>query len=220
MSTMPATSAKLDLQCLLLAKAGELQRLVEQKIPARFKSRITAEDVLQEVWISAFRSYDDFRPDGPGAFERWLMAIINRRMADAIRSAGARKRGGDRCVFHGGTSAPRSWADLFAKLSANGRTPSGELSAQEASQAIQIALSSLSEGRRQAVCLRLLEGRSREEVAQAMQRRGVEVTRLVRLGLRDLRRRLRHAGRFFSDTKSSADYGLATDASPEKSSDM
>jgi RNA polymerase sigma factor (sigma-70 family) len=215
MHTIPASSSKPDLQCLLLARAGGLRRLVEQKIPARFKSVIAADDVLQDVWISAFRSFGEFRPEEPGAFDHWLLAIVNRRLADTIRSASARKRGGACHVLHAGGSEPVSWTDLFARLSTNGRTPSGEASAQEATLAVQIALGGLSDARRQAVCLRLIEGRSREEVALAMQKSGAEVSRLIRQGLRDLRQSLRHAGRFFSDTKSSVDCGLATESSED-----
>ncbi|HVP12018.1 MAG TPA: RNA polymerase sigma factor [Phycisphaerae bacterium] len=219
MDRAPTSLDLTEVQHLLLERAGDLRRFVDQKIPPRFKSAIAAEDVLQEVWISAFRTFGDYRPGEPGGLDGWLRAIARRRLADALRSAGALKRGGAACLFHGGTSSPTSWADLFAQVSSNEKTPSGEISAQEAANALQIALASLPEQRRQAVYLRLVEGRPREEVAQAIQKAGITVDRLVRQGLRDLRQRLRHASRFFTDSKTATERRPNPKVSPN-SSDM
>lgn len=193
---------------MLLERAEELRHFIIQKIPAKFKSSIPIEDALQEVWISAFRTFSDYRPGEPAGFDGWLRAIVNRKLADMMRSANALKRGGAWKGSPGGNRAALSFSRVFTQLFANGKTPSGELSEQEAAHAVQIALGALPELCRQAVHMRLIEGRSREEVAQAIQRSSVTVDRLVHRGLYALRRHLRHANRFFTDSGSSADQSL------------
>ena len=219
MNKTSAQPAESELQNLLLERAEGLRHVVSKKIPARYRSLVAAEDVLQDVWISAFRTFSDFRQDEPAAFDHWLKAIVNRRLADAIRSAGALKRGGAESLFHDNRNQARSWADLFAQVSGNEKTPSREMSSQEAANALRIALSSLPEPRRRVIYMRHIEGRSREEIAKAMHKTDAMVGYLLRCGLHDLRQRLRNASRFFSDTRSSADQGLEADA-PTSGTDL
>jgi RNA polymerase sigma-70 factor (subfamily 1) len=211
MNKTSARSADLELQHLLLERAEGLRQVVSKKIPARFRSLVAAEDVLQDVWISAFRTFSDFRQDEPAAFDHWLKAIVNHKLADAIRSAGALKRGGSQSLFHDNKTLARSWADLFAHISGHEKTPSREMSSREAANALRIALGSLPKLRRRVVYMRHIEGRSREEIARAMRKSDAMIGYLLRRGLDDLRHCLRHASRFFSDTRSSADHGLGTD---------
>jgi RNA polymerase sigma factor (sigma-70 family) len=219
MKRVSATSNAEDLQHLLLERARNLRHAIAQKIPARFKSSITVEDVLQEVWISAFRTFPDYRPGEPGEFDAWLRVIVNRRLADMMRSAGALKRRATGNGSPGGSGPPVSFSGIFAQLFANEKTPSGEISEQEAADAVRVAMGALPEPCRQVVYMRLIEGRSREEVAQAIQRSSVTVNRLIHSGLCILRRHLRHANRFFSDSKSSADHALGADP-PANGSDV
>jgi RNA polymerase sigma-70 factor (ECF subfamily) len=211
MKETSAQSADLELQQMLLERAEGLRQVVSKKIPARFRSLVAAEDVLQDVWISAFRTFSDFRQGEPAAFDHWLKAIVNRRLADAIRSAGALKRGGDQLLFHDDRTRARSWADLFSHVSGHEKTPSREMSSREATNALRIALGRLPEPQRRVVYMRHIEGRSREEIAKTMQKSDAAIGSLLRRGLHDLRQCLRHASRFFSDTRSSADQGLEAD---------
>jgi RNA polymerase sigma factor (sigma-70 family) len=90
--------------------------------------------------------------------------------------------------------------ELLDCLAAKQRTPSREVSVKEATHAVRIALSSLPEKRRQAIWMRHIEGKSLAEIAQAMRKTNPAVNSLLFNGLRQLRRRLGCADRFFSDS--------------------
>ena len=78
-----------------------------------------------------------------------------------------------------GASQSHSAVDLVNMLSAGSHTPSGSVAGHEAVRAVQQAISDLPEDCRQAVQLRLLEGKSLDEVASAMDRSPRAVQGLV-----------------------------------------
>ena len=57
---------------------------------------LVIDDILQEVWIAAYRTITGFQPAGPGAVDRWLITITHSKLVDAVRYARRAKRGGDR----------------------------------------------------------------------------------------------------------------------------
>ena len=190
---------------MLMQRAEGLRSILARKIPKRFRALIAVEDILQDVWIAAFRARTDFRPTDPGAFDRWLMVLTSRRLADALRTVGAMKRGGLQHILREGEYRRTSLADVFGRFASPDRTPSREVSAREAAHAVQIALSCLPEPRRRAVHMRYIEGRSRAEIARRMHKTDSAVNSLLYHGLRDLRERLGDACQFLSDGGSSAD---------------
>ena len=201
---------ELGLHELLMQRADELSSFVAVRIPKHLQGRIQVEDVLQEIWISAFRTFEGFRSDGPASFDRWLTAIAQRRLADFLRRVGSARRGGAECTMQGQAAKGSSFVNLFNFLASPGKTPSREIAAQEAARAVQIALGGLAEPRRQAIYMRHIEGRSRHEIARAMDKSDAAVNSLIYKGLRELRVRLGHACRFFSDVAS--DCGTSPDS--------
>jgi RNA polymerase sigma factor (sigma-70 family) len=193
----------MTLQAELLARAETLRRYIQGKIPARFRAVIPAEDVLQEVWIAALRSFSRFRPGRPDALDRWLMGITNHKLLDALKAAGRLKRGGGAPLAHGAGNRRTSLADLFARVASPGKTPSRDVAAHEAAHAVQIALSRLPDDRRRAIQLRYLEERPRSEIAREMGRSAAAVNSLLFNGLRELRAGIGDIARFFSDARSS-----------------
>jgi len=191
------------LQAELLARAEALRQYVQAKIPAKFRAVIPAEDVLQEVWIAALRSFSKFEPGRPDAFDRWLMGITNHKLLDALKAAGRLKRGGGARIAHAADNRRTSLTDLFARVASPGKTPSRDVAASEAAHAVQIALSRLPDDRRRAIQMRYLEERSRPEIAREMERSEAAVNSLLFNGLRDLRARIGDVARFFSDARSS-----------------
>jgi RNA polymerase sigma-70 factor (subfamily 1) len=202
MSSEPKSTSEPDLHELLMQRADKLSCYVAGRIRKRFQGLILVEDVLQEIWISAFRTFAGFRPHGPGSFDRWLTAIAQRRLADLLRRLNSVKRGGAECILQGHAANGSSFVDLFHRLASPGKTPSREIAAQEAARAVQIALGGLAEPRRRAIYMRYIEGRSRQEIARAMDKSDAAVSSLLYQGLRELRERLGHACRFFSDAAS------------------
>ena len=165
---------------------------------------MSADDILQETWIAAFRHVGSFRANRPDAFDRWITVIAERKLIDACKGARRLKRGSTQRAAQPKPHQTTSWMDLFSYVASQERTPSRVMSAKEAQCAVQVALSSLPEDRRRAVWMRHIEGRSVAETAEAMKKTPAAVTSLVFNGLRQLGRQLGQAAKFFSDAPDDA----------------
>src|SRR3954470_5863567 len=76
----------LALKRLLLAHGGPLRTRIARGVPARVRSLLAPEDILQETFAEAFRTIGGFEPEGKDAFYRWLSTIADHRLLDAIRA--------------------------------------------------------------------------------------------------------------------------------------
>jgi RNA polymerase sigma-70 factor (ECF subfamily) len=191
------------LHVALLSRVGSLRRYIASKIPPRLCSVTSPDDILQEVWIAAYRTFPRRELDGSDVLDRWLRTVVNRKLIDAIRTARRLKRGGDRQLMRDAAAPLTSFSGLFERLQSPHRTPSTELAAIETSHAVLISLHGLSSARRQAIKMRFMEGLSRKEIAQRMGRSEAAVSGLLFHGLRQLRGMLGDAAKYFSDTGSS-----------------
>ncbi len=202
MAAPGSTVSSVTLHAALLPRIRELRHYVERNIPRRFRRTISADDVLQEVWVAAYRALADFRPEGPNAVERWLTTIASRKLIDALRAARCLKRaGGDR--ERGPDARLTSCSHLFDHLCSPERTPSRTIQATEAGHTVLILLNMLNEPRRQAVKLHYIDGRSRAEVARELGKTEAAVNSLLFHGLRQLRDLLGNPAKYFTDARSS-----------------
>lgn len=188
---------------VLLSRAEALRRFVERKIPGRFRGVLCAEDVLQEVWIAAFQT----APAEIRDVDRWLTTLTHSKLVDALRTVRALKRGGNQRPVVNAAQRQSSFEDLFSRLGARQKTPSREVSAQEARHAVQVALSRLPDDRRRAVHLRHIEGHSRKEIAGIMHTTEAAVNSLLYRGLIELRGHVGEAAKFLSDARSTETRG-------------
>lgn len=181
---------------IIFEHADRLHRYVSKRIPSRYQSVISTDDILQDVWLAAFQDIKSFQPDGPRAMERWLTRIAQRKLINALRFARAKKRDGTRrsVVAH----LHSSYLDLFATIAAAQRTPSSEDAAREAIYAVKSGLNTLPETYRTAVKLYYIDHRSRAEIALSMGLSDSAVNSLLYRGLQKLRGELGHAGNYFS----------------------
>jgi RNA polymerase sigma factor (sigma-70 family) len=196
------TSARIDvlsLQQALMARAPGLRCWLAEKIPAHLQGAISVDDLLQEIWIAAFRGLPTFRPDASDSLDRWLTCIAQRIVINAIKSAGRLKRGGAKGAAFQPPDRASSLADLFANVASPTRSPSREAAAGEAVDAVQIALARLPSARRQAIWMRYIEGRSCLAISRAMNRTPGAVNGLLFHGLRQMQSYLGDAEKFFSD---------------------
>jgi RNA polymerase sigma-70 factor (ECF subfamily) len=192
-----------SLQAHLTASAPALSRYIQAKIPRELAALIAVDDVLQEIWIAAFRGIATFRPAGPDALDRWLITIANRKLIDQLKGARRLKRGGAVQILQGWQHPRTSFLGLLERVCSAGRTPSSDASVREASRFLDRALRELPDNRRQALTLRYIEGRPPQEIAELMNKSESAVNSLLYHGLRDLRHRLGAAARYFSDAPSS-----------------
>ena len=156
------------LTSVVMRQTEPLHAYVSRRIPADLRSWLGVEDVLQEVWSSAFRAWAHVRLTGPNCVERWLMTITKRKLVDALRMARRLKRGGAAVTLRSTFSRASTHMDLFCRVTSAERTPSSTEAAAEAVTAIQVALRSLSPSHRRAVTLTQIEGRSDAAAAELM----------------------------------------------------
>ena len=187
-----------DLTILLMERADPLSAFVERKMPADVRRVIDPEDILQNVWVAAFRTISNFTPDGPNSFDKWLTKITENRIIDAIREVRRLKRGGGHRIEHEAGRRTASYLDLFGRVTSKQRTPSSEDAANEAVHAVQIALCTLPDDYRCAITMYHIDHQSRAEVAEAMGKTDPAINSLLYRGLQMLRGRLGPSGKFFS----------------------
>jgi RNA polymerase sigma-70 factor (ECF subfamily) len=187
----------------LLVELAKVRTYVQRKIPVRLRAQISPDDILQEVWVAAYRGFSTFVPKGPRAMERWLTVIAKRTIANATKGARRLKRGGHLRQVDNVDRRCTSFADLFAHVTGPTRTPSSEFNVIERGHAVGMALNRLSNDQRQAVYMRYIEGKSRQEIADALGKTVRAVHGLVQRGLRQLRSHLGDAEKYFSDARSS-----------------
>ncbi|MCC6360061.1 MAG: sigma-70 family RNA polymerase sigma factor [Phycisphaerales bacterium] len=166
-------------------------------VPPRLRSVISADDVLQETWIEAFRSAGTFRETDATSFDRWIRTLISHRAASAIRLATRLKRGGGfrRVEWNDAKSV----CSLLEFLAIEGcRSPSSDVALRDASEAVRVSMARLSEERRRAIELVVLGGKSNAEAGAIMGRSAESVRGLVYHGCIQLRQYLGSASRYLS----------------------
>lgn len=189
------------LQQQLMRRAEDLRHYIAQRIPPNLISDILPDDVLQDAWIAAFRGIAAVRIEDRAAVDHWIISIANRKLLDAMKRAHAKKRGaGYERVAEKRTSS--SFSGVLGLLMSRERTPSRAVSEKEASRAVRIALGRLNDERRQAIRMRYIEGLGLKEIALRMGKTAPAISALLFNGLRELRERLGHAAKFFTDARS------------------
>jgi len=160
-----AAGDRIALEQLLLEYHDRLGRHVARQFPDQLKATVDVEDILHQTYVRVFRAIGSFEARSEHAFYGWLKTIASNQLRDAARRhrhrrTVARPRSGPA----GG--GQQSWVVNMADwAAADTKTPSRSVARREAVAAMQVALASLSEGHRQAIRLRYLEGRSLEEAA-------------------------------------------------------
>lgn len=180
---------RVALQRLLLSHTSRLELHIGNKLPQSMQGTVSVDDVIQETFIQVIRDIGRFEERSDASFLTWLKGIADHRVHDAIKAHNRRKRGGDRQQVRPSSAddGSRSIADLAAMLSAGSHTPSRSVAGHEAVHAVQRVLDELPTDYRRAVQLRLLEGKSLDEVAQLMNRGPRAVQGLIDRAKRQMR---------------------------------
>lgn len=164
------------LELLYARHQGRLLLLVRTLVPGWLRSRVEAEDILQETLLESTRKINEFEHRGPQSFYRWLVAIARFKVAEAERAHRAAKR--------------RPEDPLEASVAGDDTSPSGKFAKSEKIETLLGILATLPDRQAEAVRLRYLEGRSVEETAGSLDCSPSAVKALVSRGLRELGRRL------------------------------
>jgi len=117
-----------ELLRLLMKRTNSVRQFIASQIPDRFRALVSAEDVLQEVWIDAFR----MNHESIDHLDAWLSRAARSKLIDTIRAMQTAKRGGQwHQMLPGATT--KSYMAFFNRVQdGDGKTPSRNYTEQEA----------------------------------------------------------------------------------------
>lgn len=154
---------------LLWANYDSLAQHISLRLPAAIQGVVSAEDILQQTFVQAFRHIGGFAARSSAAFAVWLRTIADRVLQDVLRSSSRKKRGAGRTQLQRTPLWTAETAtNLLDVVCRTDSTPSQSAARHEACQRIQVALAGLPDDYQDAVRLRFLEGKGLEEIANEM----------------------------------------------------
>lgn len=166
----------------LFARAlPRLRWLADLRLGPELRARLAPDDVVQETYAAALPLLPSFEPRGEGALVRWLFALAENR----IRALAAHHGALHRRATAGGP------ADAALALAADPTTgPCTRAARLELRGRVGRALARLAGDEREALVLRVLQGRPLAEVAAQLERSESAVRRLVARALERVGRSL------------------------------
>jgi RNA polymerase sigma-70 factor (ECF subfamily) len=188
------------LERLLLIHGDAVANHIRPKLAGPLQSVLSVEDILQETYFRAFQQIERFQPKTDQSFLAWLKTIAESRIIDAIKHQRRKKRGGEMRRVEGAANAfHTTMAELMNVLTdESDRSPSNRVAADEAVQAMQVAIASLPSEQRQAVLLRYFGQKSLDEAGAEMDRSPEAVRGLLRRAKLALRARMQRTSLWLS----------------------
>ncbi|MFN0008732.1 MAG: RNA polymerase sigma factor [Planctomycetota bacterium] len=190
---------------------ASLLLVIDRRMTAALKKVVTAEDILQESLLHAWRDRKKFQWQGTRSFRSWLLTIADHRIQDNADRAGADKRGGGRVDLSLAAFGDRNGSTTSEgqALPAGSTTPSRLAVYREQAEVMRAALDGLPEEFRDVVRLRLFEHCALEEIAERLQ-----------IGASAVRHRFRKGSELYLGRLRSALGSQSRLASPESAADL
>lgn len=167
-----------------------LSLLARVQIGRRLRRKVDLEDVLQDVFLQAHRSFDRFRGGSRGEFEAWLRRILASMLANLVRHYHGTQRRDLRLEVDLVNDLERSSRNIDCRTAPSQTSPSQVVSRQEQCVLLANAMAKLSDDYREVIILRQLEELSFPEVAERMGRTLDSVKNLWARALVKLRREM------------------------------
>lgn len=168
------------LEQLLQRHLPDLNAYVQRRAGAMLRAHESQSDLVQSVCREILEHSDKFQHPGEGAFRRWLFTTALRKLShrrDFLR-ADRRDPGRNEDARRIGSTD-----GAFDEPFVTDRTPSHEVALQDEMARIERALAGLQEDYREVIRLSRIEGLSRGEVAEQMQRSEGSVRMLLHRAL-------------------------------------
>jgi RNA polymerase sigma-70 factor (ECF subfamily) len=143
-----------------------LRRMVEFRLDARLKGRVSASDVLQEAYIDALKRLPHFQADPEVPFFIWLRTVTIQRVIDVHRQhLGAKARDAAREIRLGRPASVEASSEKMAALLGDLTSPSQAAQRAEIMWNVRSAIDGLDPTDREVLALRHFEELSNQEVA-------------------------------------------------------
>ncbi len=173
------------LQQLIVYYHGPLHGVVSSAINGFLAHHIDPDDILQEVYFSAFKSIEKCSFAGPGAFYKWLEKLATNQVKNRQRELMQLKRDVRRNALPKACLAT-SIPGLLERIPSPHSTPSRQLAKAEASAAVLSCFARLTDEQREVVRLRFLEGRPVADIAKRLGKTDDAIHKLCFRGLKSL----------------------------------
>jgi RNA polymerase sigma-70 factor (ECF subfamily) len=163
----------LALASLYSRHRDRLRRMVEFRLDARLRGRVSPSDVLQEAYIDALKRLPHYQADPDVPFYVWLRTVTIQRLIDVHRQhlvAGIRDA--SREVAPGRTEAVEASSEKMAEFIGDLTSPSQAVQRVEIITQVRAALDRLDPIDREVLALRHFEELSNREVAALL---GIQV---------------------------------------------
>lgn len=143
-------------------------RIIRMRMGPELRSKLQSMDLVQDAFISAIRSMDNFTYENEGDFLRWVSRIAENRIRDNLENLHAQKRDIRREIPLNTNSSTTQ--DTFVGISGpvDIMTPSLVISNREDLDRLEKAMQKLKPEYRKAITLTKIEGLSYEEAAEQL----------------------------------------------------
>lgn len=157
------------LEVLLKESDGKARAALAGRIPPRWQSLISVDDVVQQAACDAVLGLARFRYEGDGSFFAWFVTLARHNLSNAVRGLETSKRGGRAHRVATGPGDASGGADsrslLLEELIPAFSTPSRAVARHEATDALARAIERLPAQYRQIVDLYDIQGLDAAAVA-------------------------------------------------------
>jgi len=137
--------------------------LIQCRMSPELRAAVEVDDVLQEVFLRAFRDLPAFEYRKPGSFMQWLASITGHVIIDLARYQGREQRAGETVRF-------RSESNPLGPDPADSRTPTRILRQREELRVLADKLAELPPDYREVILLAKVEGLSTSEMSERLGR--------------------------------------------------
>lgn len=199
---MKSNRAKIDFagKVVTIITGYPLDDFIKKRISRSLITKIEPDDVRQDVMLSILRGSDPvniFALHDNGGLRPWLIATVRNTVFAFVRKRTAKKRSG---LFRRHED-DGSETSLLEVVRDGNHSPTSNVAAAEAKEAIQAALAKLPPKHSRALKL-LLEGHTPPEIAKLMYRSLASVRGFIRRGLETMRGKLGAEANWFTDAES------------------
>lgn len=144
---------------IVLRYTEHIRALVFSELGDGLRRRVEIDDLVQDTFLQAFRSIEQFRGEDDDTFRHWLDTIARRVVQGQARRMSAQK-----VDYHREVDSPVS------NVKDEGDSPSKNLQREERFERLEEAMRALSPRYREVITLARLEGLPVKEVARRMGR--------------------------------------------------
>ncbi len=156
------------LEQLCQTHGEQVRRIIRMRMGPELRSKMESMDLVQDAFISALRSLDNFTYKNEGDFLRWISKIAENRIRDNVDKIHANKRDirKEKPLITNRTNTQNTFVGVNSPIDAT--TPSLIISKREDLNKLEKAMDKLKSEDKEVIKLTKIDGLSCKQVAEKM----------------------------------------------------